>query len=335
MTSRADFIAGNTRLRARLPSMLGPTDYSLLAELPREVAVERLGTSIYRPYLSAEGTDGRELLDATGGRLRDLLRGVRGLYDGTADLVVRVLLARHDLRDVLALLRGARTGRPGSERLAAVMGVGALDQHAAADVAASADGATAVHRLVAHRLPDPVTALALGAAWERYELTADPDEFESTIASTAIRGWTGRLTKIGRAAHPVLALLHAECDAANLLASLREPATEKPRLLPAGSVTEAALLAARRGDPVAVLAARPQWRDALTRHALDGDLLALEWSLETTIWRRAVRGLRRGDPLGADVPVGYVLAAECEARGVRVLLAGAASAYDVRELLVG
>ena len=39
---------------------------------------------------------------------------------------------------------------------------------------------------------------------------------------------------------------------------------------------------------------------------------------------RAVRGLRRGDPLGADVPVGYVVAAECEARTVRLLLAGAA-----------
>jgi hypothetical protein len=61
----------------------------------------------------------------------------------------------------------------------------------------------------------------------------------------------------------------------------------------------------------------------------------LEWQLAAALWRRAVRGLRRGDPLGADVPVGYVLAAECEARNVRLLLAGLAPAYDVKDLLVG
>jgi hypothetical protein len=47
-----------------------------------------------------------------------------------------------------------------------------------------------------------------------------------------------------------------------------------------------------------------------------------------------VLGLRRGDPLGADVPVGYVLAAECEARTVRLLLAGTATTYNVLDLLV-
>ena len=90
-------------------------------------------------------------------RLRDLLRGVRGL------------LRRHrrhawsgycwpgtTCTTSLALLRGARTGQPVADRLAAVMGVGALDQRAAADLAAAPDGATAVLRLAAHRLPDPV-----------------------------------------------------------------------------------------------------------------------------------------------------------------------------------
>jgi hypothetical protein len=47
-----------------------------------------------------------------------------------------------------------------------------------------------------------------------------------------------------------------------------------------------------------------------------------------------VRGLRRGDPLGADVPVGYVVAVECEARVVRLVLADRADRRDVRDLLV-
>ncbi|WP_327640765.1 V-type ATPase subunit [Kribbella sp. NBC_00482] len=334
MTSRPDFIAGNTRLRARLSALLGPVDYDQLAGVSRESAAERLAGSTYRPYLDRDQGGDRQLLEATGRRLRELLRGVRGLYGGTAGIAVGVLLARHDLHDTLALLRGARTGQPSAVRLAAVMGVGALDQRTAADIAAAPDGATAVLRLITHRLPDPLTARALPAAWERYELHGDPDEFETTIASAAIDGWTDRLEWVGRAARPVLEVVQAECDGANLLAVLRDPALEMPRLLPTGLVPESALLAARRGDPGPALVARPGWRQPLERHLGNEDLTALEWDLDVAVWRQAVRGLRRGDPLGAHIPVGYVVAAECEARTVRLLLAGLAPSYDLRDLLV-
>ncbi len=335
MTSHADFIAGNTRLRARLRYLLSPFEFDQLARLSREAAAERLSTSVYRPYLGGDHVDDRPLLDAVGRRLRDLLRAVRGLYVGPAGTVVGVLLSRHDLQDVLALLRGARTGQSASNRLAAVMGVGAFDPQSTADLVAAPDGATAVLRLVAHRLPDPLTARALPETWDRYELNADPDEFETAVAATAVEGWIARLEQVGPSARPVLELIQAECDRANVLAVLRDPATPPPKLLPGGLLTESALLAARRGDPTPVLAARPGWRSALEQHSRDGELPALEWELAAALWRRAVRGLRRGDPLGADVPVGYVLAAECEARTVRLLLAGLAPAYDVKDLLVG
>ncbi len=250
---------------------------------------------------------------------------MRGLYGGIAGTVVGVLLARHDLHDTLALLRGARTGQPAPDRLAAVMGVGALDQRAAADIAAAPDGATAVLRLAAHRLPDPLTARALPAAWERYELNGDPDEFETTVAAAAIDGWTDRLERVGRAARPVLELVQAECDRANLLAVLRDPALETPRLLPAGLVTRAGVA----GRPARRSAAR-SWPRAPAGEQPSNGTSATETSPRSNgtwtsaLWRQAVRGLRRGDPLGADVPVGYVLAAECEARTVRLLLAGTA-----------
>ncbi|WP_405065090.1 V-type ATPase subunit [Kribbella sp. NBC_01510] len=334
MTPRADFIAGNTRLRARLPALLGPFEYEQFASLSRSEVAERLAASIYRPYLSRDPAGDLRLLDAVGRRLRDLLRGVRGLYGGIAGTAVGVLLARHDLRDTLALLRGARTGQPAVDRLAAVMGVGALDQRSAADVAAAPDGATAAFRLAAHRLPDPLTAGALPRAWERYELTGDPDEFETAVAAAAIDGWIDRLEWVGRAARPILELIQAESDRANLLAVLRDPALQMPRLLPTGLVPESALLAARRGDLQTAVATRPSWRQPLERHLHNENLPALEWDLAMDLWRQAVRGLRRDDPLGADVPVGYVLAAECEARTIRLLLAGTAPAHDVRDLLV-
>jgi vacuolar-type H+-ATPase subunit C/Vma6 len=334
MTSRPDFIAGNTRLRARLPALLAPFEYDQFAGLSRSEVAERLATSIYRPHLSRDQAYDLRILDAVGRRLRDLLRGVRGLYGGIAGTAVGVLLARHDLQDALALLRGARTGQPTADRLNAVMGVGALDQPAAADIAAAPDGATAVIRLAAHRLPDPLTARALPAAWESYELTGDHDEFETTVAAAAIDGWSDRLEWVGRAARPILDLVRAECDRANLLAVLRDPALDTPRLLPTGLVPESALLAARRGDPQPAVATRPDWQQPLERHLRDEDLAALEWDLDVAQWRQAVRGLRRGNPLGADVPVGYVLAAECEARTIRLLLAGTAPAHEVRDLLV-
>src|SRR4051794_37828132 len=321
MTPRPDFIAGNTRLRARLPALLGPVDYDQLAGVSRAAVAERLAeSSTYRPYLNRDQAGDRQLLDAVGRRLRDLLRGVRGLYGGIAGTAVGVLLARHDLQDALALLRGARTGQPAAVRLAAVMGVGAIDQRAAADIAAAPDGATAVIRMATHRLPDPLSARALPTAWERYELTGDPDEFETTIAAAAIDCWIDRLEWIGRAARPVLELIQAECDRANLTAVLRDPALQTPRLLPTGLVTEPALLAARRGDPQPAIAAYSSWRQPLERYLHNEDLPALEWDLAVRLWRQGVRGLRRGDPLGATVPVGYVLAAECEARTIRLLL---------------
>ena len=332
MTSRADFVAGNTRLRARLPTLLGPSEFSQLARLSREAAVERLRASVYRRYLDRDQADDR-LGPAVGRRLRDQLRAVRGLYGGTAGEVVGVLLARHDLQDVLALLRGARTGQPAPDRLASVMGVGALDQRAAAELVAAPDGATAILRLVAHLLPDPWTARALPRAWDGYELNADSDQFETAVAATAIEGWIGRLTQI-RGACPALNLIHTECDQSNLLAVLRDPEMPTPHLLPIGLVTEPALVAAQQGDMTLVGAARPSWRSALDQYSLDGNLRALEWGMARALWRRAMRRLRRGDPLGADVPVGYVLAAECEARSIRIFLAGAAPAYDVGDLLV-
>ena len=334
MTARADFIAGNTRLRARLSALLGPVDYDQLAGVSREAAAERLATSVYRPYLNRDQVDKGQLHEAVGRRLRDLLRGVRGLYTGTAGAAVGVLLARHDLQDALALLRGARTRQPADVRLAAVVSVGALDQRTAADIAAAPDGATAVLRLASQRLPDPLTARALPAAWEQYELHGDPDEFETTVAVAAVDGWTDRLEWVGRAAGPILNLVQAECDRANLLAVLRDPALETPRLLPTGVIPESALLAARQGDPQPAVAARPGWQQPLERYLGDQNLAALEWDLNVSVWRQAVRGLRRGDPLGADIPVGYVLAAECEARTVRLVLAGLAPTYDVRDLLV-
>jgi vacuolar-type H+-ATPase subunit C/Vma6 len=334
MTPRADFTAGNTRLRARLPGLLGQAEYESLSALPRDAAVERLTSTIYRAYPTlGEDAEGH-LLRAVGQRLRDVLGDVRRLYVGSARSVVGVLLARHDLHDTLALLRGARGGKPTADRLSAVMGVGELDRRAAADIGAADDGATAVLRLAAHHLPDPLTAHVLPAAWDRFELSSDPDEFEATVASTAITGWLTRLERAGRAARPVLELVREECDRSNLLAVLRDSAVETPHLLPVGAISLPALLAARRGDPTAVLAARPGWSAALDRQPYQPDLSVLEWDLEMAHWRQAVRQIRRGDPLGADVPVGYVVAAECEARVVRILLSSTANRHDVRELLI-
>jgi vacuolar-type H+-ATPase subunit C/Vma6 len=334
VSSRADFVAGNTRLRARLPALLGRTEYRRLAGMPREAALERLVATTYGPYLTTGQTDGRLILGAVGRRLRDLLRGVPECYVGTAHSVVGILLARHDLRDVLALLRGARTGQPAPARLAAVMGVGALDVHAAAELAAT-DGPTTILRLAAQHLPDPITARALPPAWDRYELNSDEDEFEATIASSAADGWTAELKRVGRAARPVLDLVRAESDRVNLVAILRDTTGNLPHLLPFGLLTLPALLAARGGDHTRVLAARPNWREALAPHSRQAELPTLEWDLDVTLWRQAVRDLRRGDPLGADVPVGYVVAAECEARAVRLLLAGATPGHDVQDLLLG
>lgn len=284
MSPRPDFVTGNTRLKARLPDLLAGVG------------------------------DGSE---ASSGDWRDLLRAVPTAYTGQAREVVAVLTARHDLSDTLALLRGATTRAPAADRLAAVNCVGRLTTAHATDVASARDGAAALARLVAHGLPDPEVARQLPRIWERFELHADTEELETSIAAAAHRAWTARLEPARRPIAPVRDLLAEERDIANVvnLAQNPRPAT---RLLPPGRVNTQALSAVAAGDWTPTLRHRPQWRPAVLRWEAQYDAVELESDLLEVMSARAWPLIRQPDPFGVGIAVGYVLAVESAARHARL-----------------
>jgi hypothetical protein len=188
------------------------------------------------------------------------------------------------------------------------------------DVARATDGGMAADVLAARNLPDPTTAVALRDAWNRFAVNADAAELEWSIAAAAHTRWTGILVQGGPSARPILDFLRAERDRINIVTQL---------------AFEGGVIASAEAIP-AVASKHADWAHGLAAYAGDGDLIALATRIDLAIWHAAVRGLRRGDPLGAAIPLAIVVGAECEARNLRWLVraAGTAGKFDPRPLMV-
>ena len=92
-------------------------------------------------------------------------------------------------------------------------------------------------------------------------------------------GWSGSAGPPG----PVLELVQAECDRANLLAVLRDPALEMPRLLPPGWCPNRRCWLPGEATRSPLLAARPGWRQPL-----NGTSATLTSPRSNGTWRRRV-----------------------------------------------
>ena len=84
---------------------------------------------------------------------------------------------------------------------------------------------------------------------------------------------------------------------------------------------------------VAALAtAAPHLQGPLATWTRDGDLTALQRTLDHRRLLDEIGLLRRGDPLGIAVPIGYVAELELEARNLRVLAEAAALGLTADEV---
>jgi len=331
----ADFVYGNTRLRARLGEILDLTELERLLTLDVDALQGELSRTAYEPEIRAESAR-HELPDsihrAVTRHLARTLVEVRRFYDGTAAGVVDLLLGRWDLHNLLALVRAQARAASEEAAMAALIPLGGLDPASAAEIARQTEPAAAVARIVAWRLPTPALAGALGGAWTAFERDEDLGALEARLATAAVEGSLERAEALGRAADPLRALLARESDVRNLLAALRGAAgpgepVDARRLVPGGAIPIASLTTAAEGEDapaiarrLAVPAAAAPWRAALGRFADGGaDLVGLERDLDAASVALARRELRRGDPLGAAVPVGFVVLKETEARNLRLV----------------
>lgn len=357
----ADFVYGNTRLRARKGELFGAVEYEALLGRDLEETFAALAGTAYHPeveaVLAVSPADRHALHEALRRHLARSLGELRAFYEGRARELVDLLLSRFDLHNLLTLLRGKARGEPPERVLANMFPLGGLDDAAAQEVARQPELGRAVDLLLSWRLPDPDVAGALAEAWPEYERTEDLSALEHTLTSRHALRVEQALRAAGPDARPLRALVARERDAVNVLIVLRlrfalqldeltdlPPAPSAGRFLPGGEISadelETALRQPTRAESVARLidaARREDWRAPLQRIASGGDLPTLQRELETRRVRWAVGLFLTGDPLGLDVPIAFTVAQENEVRNLRLLAeatAGGSAGAAVRAQLI-
>jgi V/A-type H+-transporting ATPase subunit C len=351
----ADFVYGNTRLRARKSELLAAREYEALLGRDVEGILEALADTDYRRELEAAlaiSGDRRALHEALRHALARALAELRAFYEGRARELVDLLLSRYDLHNLLALLRGSVRGEPAEHVLANVFPLGTLGGAAGQEIARQAEPERAVDLLLTWRLPDPALAGALAAAWPEYERTEDLAALEHALSTRYALRLDDRLHAAGPDAEPLRTLVAREHDAINVLIVLRlrfalqldelsalPPPQEGGRFLAGGTIRDEALEAAlrqpTRAEAVVRLveaARREEWRTPLERIAAGGDLPTLQRELEVRRVRWAVGRFLTGDPLGIDIPIAYTAAKENEVRNLRLLGEGAAGGVPTSAL---
>jgi vacuolar-type H+-ATPase subunit C/Vma6 len=335
-TRRPDFVAGNTRLRARLSRHLGHERLTRMAGLDLADLTTMLRGTAYGRHLPTELLSGLPADPSTSPAapplphlrhavwlavqegLRDALAATPRAYAGAARTVVAALLVPYDVADLVAVARSAVRGVDAAEVVPHLHGVGALARHDLTD-AITDDPAARLTRLAVIPGASPALRAAIRRGADAVARTGDLAALEVAIADAAWRDADDLLARGGRPAAPVRHHLALRRDTRNLLAALRARGTAAAAapaglfVLP-GAIPAAALAAMAAGAPAA--AAVPQgWRADVARAKGDPNLLSR--LLEERAAAAARRLLRGGDPLGADVPVGYVTALEDEARALR------------------
>lgn len=327
---------GNTRVRARRAQLLRAAGYALLlAADTMDRLLGLLGDTPYRPDVEAAVArySGGERLDAAlRSHLARSLRDVLSFYQDPQVPEVTLLLERWDVRNLRVILRAKAHPAPGFDVDAVTIPAGNLAEADLAELAAQ-DGVRAVIDLmIAWGLPSPYIARQLVVARGAYEESGDAVVLEDALNRAYASRLADYLAGAGRS-EPVV-LLQREIDATNIVTALRLFAARQrgeladdedvDRFLPGGEVglgaLQAAATAASAGDAVGALRAPSRiagFEAALTEWGDNRDLVRLEQTCASAVFRSAARLVQRTDPLGPGVPVTYVFAKETEVRNLR------------------
>ncbi len=337
-----DFVYGNTRLRARRTGLLRRRDYESMIGLGVDELLGALSATAYAPDIeralpARHGV--HRLHQAVRAHLARMMDEMRSFYRGGARAIIDLLLARWDLLNLLALIRGQASGAPVDDVLAAIVPVGGIDDAVAREVARQRSFSAAIALLGAWRLPTPQEASALLNAWPEYERTHDLPGLEAELTARHMERVTAELARTGDAGAPVRAAIGHQIDGHNLLAALRLrqalvggeldelSADDRHRaLMPGGALLPATLLATTEpGAPDNALLALQRdpagrrWLEPVRRWVDNGDLIALQDAFDAALTADALDRFERDDPLGAGIPVAFSAAKELEARNLRVL----------------
>ncbi len=328
----SDFDYGNARLRVRATHWLSGEDYRVLVGssgidgLLGSLAQRNYGADIERVMSRHSGL--RRLDEAVRWHLSTQLSDVLSFYSGAVADRLRLYLERWDIRNVRTILRTLsqhpRIG-PAAEML---VPAGALDAAALDEVAAQRDPRSAVDLLSVWRLPSPIVVRELRSALPHFSQNGDIGVLDDALDEA----FAELVEAAASENDEVTALLRQEVDRLNLVAAVR---LRRERLetgvaitwLPTGGgrvpehiwrdLVELDDAEAAAGAAVPLLP--PRWRPPLLAWTDSRDHGALEHAIDSEIASEAVRRFRTGDPLGVDIPLGYIGQQEAEARNLRFI----------------
>lgn len=345
---------GNTRLRVRAGQMLVEEDYrGLLGATSLDGLLGKLAGGPYGP--SIENALGRyrglrRLDEAVRTHLSGQLADVLSFYGGEIRDRLRLFESRWDIRNLRTILRSL--GRPANRDTgtAFLVAAGNLDDAALGEVVDQRDVRSAIDLLSVWQLPSTTVVRHLRRALPQFDQTGDITVLERALdesfGETVVDYIADRPPE-----DPLASVLQELVDRLNLTSVLRHAVARLERSavdpfvpVPGGRVSdriwdEVSNLDDRADVETSLVDRLPgPWRDALVAWVTHGQLSLLEHDLTAAAADAGVVRFRRGDPLGMDVPLGFIVRKETEAKNLR--LVGRAVAHglpidEVSDRLVG
>jgi len=322
-------------------ALFGARAYAELVPLQRmEDLIARLDQTIYAREIEAalaRYAGPRVVMEACRMHLANTYRLIRGFFAADGARLVAIVLARWDLFNLTAIVRGQVARARPDEILDALVPAGVLGEQALRTLVRQADPLATLDLV---HMWDERYGHAARAAIARFETTRDWSAAEAALDAAFYARLLGSLKPGAENDELVRELLEREIDAANLLAALRLrgtaaalPAALAERCLPGGTLPLgwlAELASAARDDDVlgalraskfgAALAAAGTLDPNRMQDALDRDLA------------RFGAGFFARDPLTIATAIGFITAKRVEVSNVRLVAQGIALGMGQAEI---
>ncbi len=323
----------NARVRSLFPKLLTRQDYDRMINDELRGIFDALRNTPYGPFI--KNPEPEDMIAGFKARLQNTVEHILSYASGEPGFLIRVLLARWDVHNLLTILRGKLRSLPESEIRADLMPGGALNSIRLEQLIAERDASRVLDRIASWGLDMPVSITRTLT-----KMIRDKDlpavEFHMQEAYYA---WArGRLNPRKPNHRVLLKVLSDNIDIRNIVAVLiylRDQVKPKGRVrfLPGGGLPKAKLRALENcetyEDALAVLR-HTSYAFAFPR--IDTPPTEAERAMEMHLIRWSLSQRVRGDQLGIGPAVAFISALSNEVVNLRTIVLAKSMGADESEL---